>query len=150
MLTPRKIQYIKENGFNYRPAVPPGILIRGQVGDCFDASIMNVLANGFTYVEGIAKNPLTGEWIHHAWVTDGSAKAFDPTWKMSMHGIEVAMPTEYIGIPLKTTAVLNFMRETEYKALFENGWRNMKLFRQALPNHCPVYDFAPDNNQKTV
>lgn len=150
MLTKRKIEYFVKHGTRYEATICPGIIIRGRVGDCFDASLMNVLVNGFTYVEGIAKNPLNGEWIHHAWVTDGTGKAYDPTWKLLKHGVEVLLPTEYIGIPLKTKPLIAFIRETEYKGLFENGWRNPMHFAQALPDNVPVFKFIPEQDMPVM
>jgi len=147
MLTTRKIGYFLKHGTRYEPTICPGVIIRGRIGDCFDASLMNVLVNGFTYVEGIARNPLDGQWIHHAWVTDGTGKAYDPTWKAMRLGVEVLLPTEYVGIPLKAKGVINFIRETEYKALFENGWRSPLLYKLALPENIPAFEFLTKDVQ---
>lgn len=125
-------EYVELHGFPHSPAYLPKNVIRGRVGDCFDCCIINAMRSPeYKYVEGIAKSPKTGEWIYHAWLTNGR-DAFDPTWKLVMGGEDHPVPTEYIGIQMETKDVTKFMLDTEYKALFENGWRNAELANKVL------------------
>lgn len=135
-MKPKHFQRIKEyvelHGFPHKPALLPEKIIRGRVGDCFDCCIINALRNpDLKYVEGIARNPLTGDWIYHAWLTNGR-DAFDPTWRMILAGEEHPMKTEYIGIQMETNDVAAFMQATQYKAVLENGWRDPDTANQCL------------------
>jgi len=132
------IEYVELHGFPHKPANLPAKMIRGRVGDCFDCSIINALKNpDLKYVEGIARSVQTGEWIYHAWLTNGR-DAFDPTWKLVLNGEDHPVPTEYIGITMETNDVAEFMLATEYKAVLENGWRNPDVANKILTNqHLP-------------
>lgn len=145
-LLDRQIQYFIEHGKQYTPAICPRTIHRGRPGDCFDTSIKNaaMVDRSLRYVEGIALNTKSKCWIYHAWVSDGE-HAYDPTWRTYKGLEEIPMIAIYIGIEMNTDAVMEFMLETEYKALFDNGWRNPELFRKALPKALP--DFIFNNEQ---
>ncbi len=134
------IKYITDNGKEYDPhQIPEGILdIRGEVGDCYDTCLLAVVKYPhLRYVEGLARNPLTGEWILHAWVTDEDDKlAFDLTWKAVNKETkqEIFIPTTYIGVQMNTKLVVEFVKTTEYKGVFANHFRNPDLMKRLLIN----------------
>lgn len=117
-------------GKEYTPALLPEGIKRGRPGDCFDWSMIQTLKNKqYRYVEGLAYNPhRPGEWVYHAWLTDG-VHAFDPTWMATdVFAIEKPVPTVYIGIEFDIMEVAKFVKETEYKAVLANHWRAPELF----------------------
>lgn len=121
------VEYIIKNGKRYKPDLCPQEIERGRVGDCFDMCILNAMRiPQLRYVEGLAKNPLTGDWILHAWLTNGT-HAFDPTWlAYTNDGEEKVIPTEYVGIEMNTKLVMQFMLDTRYKGIIANAWRDRK------------------------
>lgn len=129
-----------KHGKQYIPALPPKSMHRGIVGDCFDICLVNALTNpALRYVEGMAMNPkVEGEWILHAWLTDGE-HAFDPTWKaFTEDNEEVPLPTYYIGFEMETPKVAAFVKATGYKSVVDNSWRNPELAKNALPTGFPL------------
>lgn len=135
------IEQVLRDGKEYRPAVCPLDVIRGECGDCYDTCILNAFQSGgkYRYVEGIAQNPHTLQWIIHSWLTDGFV-AYDPTWKAMVNGVEVPLPVRYIGIEMDRFLVYEFIKATEYKAILVNGYRNYSLSRK-------IYE--PTKNRKT-
>jgi len=76
------------------------------------------------------------KWVLHAWLTDETDQvAFDPTWGIQFEkdGIVFPLPATYIGITLETEKVINFVLATGYKSLIANGWRNLDLADDAIP-----------------
>lgn len=125
---------IHEKGKRHYSATLPKEIPRGPVGDCFDWCIVVALKfPQYEYVEGIVYNPIAKKWIYHAWLTDGT-HAFDPTWKaVNDDGAEIPLHMmHYIGVQMDKTKVADFMRETEYKAVLKNYWRNKDLARAAV------------------
>ena len=118
-------------GKSYIPAIAPKHLERGKVGDCFDTCVLAAVRHGVKYVEGAARNPLTKEWILHAWVTDG-VHAWDLTWQANINGVEQPVPTEYIGLEMDTRLVVDFMRATKYKGILDNAWRDLERVNKIL------------------
>jgi hypothetical protein len=132
----RTLQVITEkvliHGKRYNPAMLPNEIKRGKVGDCFDTALIQTLKNPkFRYVEGIAKRPSNGEWVLHAWLTDG-VNAFDPTWGILFLGKFFPLKTEYIGIEMNAKQVLEFCVNTEYRSVLHNGWRDEKRSEKLL------------------
>ena len=123
---------ILEKGKNYIPKLAPKNIKRGKVGDCFDTSIIAALKHNLKYVEGMARNPHTGEWILHAWVSDG-VHAFDLTWYAeNAYGEMFAVQTEYVGVEMDTMLVCDFMKATGYKSVFNNAWRDQERANKIL------------------
>lgn len=126
------------HGKKYVPAIVPSELKRGKVGDCFDWTLVQAMLNPkYRYVEGIAKRPSNGEWVLHAWLTDGE-HAFDLTWGMyfgkSVQEAKVIIPcpTEYIGVEMDTMGVVDFYRNVQYKSVLHNGWRDEQRSEKLL------------------
>lgn len=126
----RSLEIITEkvliHGKKYVPAQCPKDLIRGKIGNCFDHTLLMALDHPhYKYVEGIAKRPTTGDWVLHAWLTDG-VHAFDTTWGMLFKdGTWLPIPTvEYIGIEIDARAMADFLLATQYKSVLHNGWRD--------------------------
>jgi len=126
--------YIFKHGKRYEPANFPPDLEKGEVGDCYDTCILNVVKNPkYRYVEGIAAHPFKENvWIMHAWLTDG-VHAYDPTWRIEYKQDDLPVLTLYYGIEMDTAKVVEFMRATEYKSVMGNGWRNLEISEQILP-----------------
>lgn len=117
-------KYVYEWGKEYIPAVLPTDLERMELHKCFDNCAILAAKNHpkYTYVEGLARNPKTGEMILHAWLTDGTY-AYDPTWLAFKGDVEVPVPTQYIGIEVKTEDVLIWWKEVQYAGILANSWR---------------------------
>lgn len=123
---------VSKQGIQYKPALLPKDIERGQPGDCFDWCMMQVLNNrDYRYVEGVAQDPTDpSNWVYHAWLTDG-VHAFDPTWQaVDNNGIEHAVPTIHVGIEFDIKEVAEFVSVTEYKAVLANKWRAPELFKR--------------------
>ena len=141
----RSLEIITEkvliHGKKYIPAIVPSELERGRVGDCFDWTLIQAMLNPkYKYVEGIARRPSNGDWVLHAWLTDG-VHAFDLTWGMYFgKSREEAIkanrvlpcPTEYIGIEMETKGVIDFYKSTQYKSVLHNGWRDEQRSEKLL------------------
>ena len=133
-------KYIFENGKSYIPSIFPFELRDklGDIGMCFDVSILAALGSKYRYVEGIAHIKGTGQYFLHAWITDG-IHAFDPTWKSELIilGKKFTIPgtrgIEYFGIELDKIKVAYFMSETKYVSVIANGWRAPESAKQILP-----------------
>lgn len=129
----RIVDYVLENGFHYVSTVCPDDVKRGPIGTCFDTAMVNALGGKYRYVEGLAKNKKTGEWMLHGWIAGGQMmhEAYDPTWKCVVQmkdgsEILVAVPTEYVGIEMDTMLMVKFMMKTKYCSVLANGWRAPK------------------------
>lgn len=126
-------KFVRACGKHFVPRVCPRHIRRGAVGDCFDHCILVAMEQDMLYCEGIAENPLTGEWMYHAWLTDGNGVfAFDPTWKFlgkynEGEEIEFPMPIKYIGVAMEPTDVSKFMIATGYKGVLANSDKNAEL-----------------------
>ena len=142
----RSLEIITEkvliHGKSYVPAIVPSEITRGRVGDCFDWTLVQALIHypKYKYVEGIAKRPSNGEWVLHAWLSDG-VHAFDLTWgayfgKSREEAIKnnrvLPCPTEYIGIAMDAKDVADFYRAVEYKSVLHNGWRDEQRSEKLL------------------
>lgn len=145
---PQLVDYIRSRGKVYTPAIPPERVVRGKVGDCFDASAYNAARRGFRYVEGIAEDPRQrGTWVLHAWITDDGKHAYDPTWKMMIGDEEHPLNTLYIGIEMPIEIVARFMVKTGYKSILANAWRDPELAQQAAPG-VPIIKGQDENDDK--
>ena len=128
-------------GKKYKPAMLPSELERGRVGDCFDWTLVQAILNPkYRYVEGLAQRPSNGEWVLHAWLTDG-VHAFDLTWGMYFgksredaikNNLILPLDIEYIGIEMETKGVIDFCRTTEYRSVLHNGWRDEERSEKLL------------------
>lgn len=133
-----------EIGKHYEPALLPKGIKRWPIGRCFDACLMTALEHPeLRYVEGVAmcyvkgrnRKKLRGQWILHAWLTDGE-HAYDPTWKaLDPEGNEQPMPAVYIGVEMDARAVADFCVETEYAGVIANRHRAPELAKKAIPVH---------------
>ena len=83
--------FILEHGRSYeRGAWPPGWRKMRDRRCYMNAGRIALADHHYRYVEGYAETKL-GIPVPHAWLTDASGKAFDPTWKnrgTSYFGIE--------------------------------------------------------------
>lgn len=118
-LNPEIEAMINRYGKSFTPALCPPDITRGPGGACFEISLINILlSDKYTYVEGKARRSTTGDWVGHAWLTDG-VHAFDPTWM----GVSIDRNTDdgqvekaelsphpgpYFGIPMPRRFVLGF------------------------------------------
>lgn len=130
-------QYIMKHGKQYQPATCPEYIKRGEVGDCFDTCVLNLLTNKhLRYIEGLAAHPFEENvWILHSWLTDEKGEvAYDPTWMNNYNGEALPVLTIYMGIEIPTDTLLKFMRTTEYKSIMANGWRNREIADTVLPD----------------
>jgi len=120
--------YVLKNGKEYSPRVLPKDIRRGPVCHCFDNCALVALYNKkYKYVEGYATNPITKEWMAHAWLTDGE-NAYDPTWLgFDDFGREVPMPSRYVGIEMPIKNVVKIMLKTERAGVLVNAWRVPEL-----------------------
>lgn len=117
------------NGKRYVSALLPSDLKRMPVGHCFDnCALLCLLSKGkYKYAEGLAMNPITKEWMPHAWLTDG-IHAFDPTWQaFDDNNVEYPFPGNYTGIEMPIEEVCNFMTRTKYAGVLMNAWRFPEL-----------------------
>lgn len=145
-MVPKEVRkYVLQHGNKYLPGYAPPCMKRGDVGDCFDSVMVNVLNNQseLRYVEGYAKHPHLDTWIHHAWCTNREGvKAFDPTWGMKINSDQsnTVYPvwTEYIGFEIPIGRLMDFIIDTEYKAILANAPRNLTLAGNALPPSFPM------------
>lgn len=124
-VTSRILNYLETYGKHYKPAICPGFIKHGKVGECYDTSLaMAYINKQVRYCEGIALRPDTKEWVLHAWVTDGEY-AYDPTWRaFDNEKHEVPIPTTYIGIEIETDLALDFFVSTGYKGILANYKRD--------------------------
>lgn len=117
----------------YIPEDLPDDIPYKQLHHCFDDCAVIALQGKYRYVEGLARNPMTGEWILHAWLTDHTGiVAYDPTWKAIKNGKAMAVQTRYIGVQMNIMNVAKFMMETKYQGVFANAWRSPELARKII------------------
>lgn len=125
-LTPEIRGFIDELGQEYEPALLPPDIDRGPLGSCFDTCHINIMFNAkYQYVEGMATDADTGEFLYHSWLTDGD-HSFDPTWKATDNrtGKEAAPAMiRYIGIPIPGAFVTYFVQHTGYAGVLGNRHR---------------------------
>ncbi len=119
---------IDRKGQLFIPALLPKDIVRGEIGDCFDHCLIQALVSEgkYKYVEGFVK--INGEYIYHAWLTDGE-HAFDPTWKcLNQKNEEVPMVgAYYLGLILDTMLMCEFVKKTGYKGFFANSYLDLIL-----------------------
>lgn len=133
-------RYVLAHASGFQSEACPADVRRGKVGTCFDTSMLNALYGKYAYVEGLAKDVRTGEWLLHGWVTDRSrVYAYDPTWRAVIYAenggeVLVPVPTTYRGIVLDMRRVAEFVRATGYASVIANAWRAPELAREALPD----------------
>lgn len=120
----------KKGKFYVSHELPKDIKYR-ELHKCFDNALITSVKSGgkYKYVEGLAINILTGEWLMHAWLTDGiEAKCFDNTWRIQDNkGNVFPMQTIYLGIEMEQDDLVKFRLDTEYQGVFANAWRSPKL-----------------------
>lgn len=132
----------------FTPTECPGDVRHGKVGTCFDTSMVNALRGKYRYVEGVARDIRTGEWMLHGWLTGERAgmerPAYDPTWRIVIENggarVIAPIPTAYQGIVLDTSAVASFMLETGYASVIANAWRAPELARRILPGKGELFE----------
>lgn len=123
---------VLSKGKQYKPAILPAGIGRGNLGDCFDWCMLQAMNNRhLCYVEGLAQNPEDPEsFVYHAWLTDG-IHAFDPTWKaIDNNGIERPLPVVYLGVEMDMMEVAAFVSHTKYKGILANQWRAPGIFEK--------------------
>jgi len=107
--------FVLEYGFSYEPCCLPPNIEFGEPKRCFDNAYKAVLHGELVYCEGFALGQ-SGLPVGHAWLTDGTGRAIDITWRERGRA--------YLGVPLKTIYVL----ETSMRNLPDEGfiedWRN--------------------------
>lgn len=137
------VEYVLRHGKEYIPAVRPNDLSIGQLGMCFDQSMLNAIKGKYRYVEGIAQHPHESyRWMIHAWVTDG-VYVFDPTWRRVDRATKKEVPLsmiKYVGIEMDVRKVAQFMGETEYMSVLANGWRLPEVVKEIMPEGR-VFDY---------
>lgn len=125
-------EFMLKHGKRYIPRLLPHDIPRGKFAHCFDNCAKVALDRKYRYVEGVAQNPKTGEWIMHAWLTDGKY-AYDPTWKAyDDAGQEIPFPSLYIGREMEVERVAAFMMQTQYAGIFPNAHRAPRAAREAI------------------
>lgn len=119
------LDFLEKNGKRYYSLPSPTYIIPGEIGTCFDTCVLNALKYPqLKYVEGIAMNPHTGEYLLHAWLTEDGEHAYDPTWRAVLANKQVPIPTVYFGFEMDTNLVIDFMRSTKYCGVFANHARD--------------------------
>jgi hypothetical protein len=84
-------QFLLDYGWWYEPVSLPKDVAKGNPNECYQNALLLALERDeLVYVEGFAAGP-GGLRIHHAWVTDGKGRAFDPTWN--------ELGVVYVGVP---------------------------------------------------
>jgi hypothetical protein len=131
-------KYVHELGTQFVAVELPEDIERGELGRCFDNSLLQVLKSKgkYRYVEGFAYTPTKKEWVHHGWMTDDTGVlAFDPTWKAlgkdgkTEYGLYHA-GFVYVGVVMDTQKVLDFVLDTEYCSVFEHYKKNEELAKK--------------------
>ena len=80
----------------------------------------------------MATNPITHDWILHAWITDG-INAYDPTWRaLDSAGKDVLLPVDYHGVIIDIIDVAQFIQTTEHKSVLANFHLSPTLAKKAL------------------
>lgn len=96
----------------------------------------------FTYCEGWAQMPAhRGLTTYHAWCLDRGGNVVDPTW---VH----KKGHEYLGIPIKTSALRQQILATQHWGLFIHGTYLPKEF-SANPEAFIEYNFADGSPGKS-
>lgn len=98
--------------------------IYGKAKECFANAYTAAVENpGWTYVEGYANSIIP---VAHAWCVDENGIVVETTWP------EVG--TEYYGVPLDLTWVMNVILETRHYGVLGSDWmRECVLLREGLP-----------------
>lgn len=126
-------KFIFSRGKQYRPANLPADIPRMKLKMCFDNAVSIAIDGKYRYVEGLTRDPRTRDrWVLHAWLTDDSGVAYDPTWGQLTPVGFAPILTDYIGIEMPTERVAAFMLGTEYASVFANAWRDPALARECL------------------
>ena len=94
--------------------LPKG-LNRGQLGECYLSAGKLALTrpDEFVYCEGWAQSSI-GIPLQHAWCLDHRGNVVDPTWPHRQDA-------QYLGIPIKTTALRDRVLNTQYWGFFTRG-----------------------------
>lgn len=87
----------------------------GQRGQCYSSAGNLVLTRPeeFVYCEGWATSSM-GLPLQHAWCLDQRGNVVDPTWPHRENA-------QYLGIPIKTTALLEHVSNTLHWGIFTRG-----------------------------
>ncbi|QNN21554.1 hypothetical protein HED60_04450 [Planctomycetales bacterium ZRK34] len=94
-----RYQFVIDHGHWYAPTPCPDTMARGDKQQCFKNALELASDDEYLYyVEGFALYSSKGLIVHHAWITDGSGRAIDPTWDQP--GVA------YAGVPFKMDFVL--------------------------------------------
>lgn len=126
------INLVEYNGKEYKPALLPDDIKRGQVGACFDFSLLQAFASRgkYQYVEGIAI--YKGKTHVHAWLSDG-VHAFDPTWLCyDKDKIERPLPVVYLGVALDVQTATSYFLVTERSGIIPNRALLPNLFEEVI------------------
>jgi len=72
------------------------------------------------------------KWVHHAWLTDElGILAYDPTWlALDVNQKEKGLNEAgfiFVGVPMDTEKIANFVLGTEYSSVFRHYKKNKKL-----------------------
>lgn len=115
--------------------LPRGV-IRGRAKECLVNAGKLALAHPekFTYCEGWAQMPCFGLTTYHAWCLDRKGNVVDPTW-------EHQKGSEYLGVPIKTSALQEQIFATKKWGFFPHGVYLPKAF-SANPEALIESNFA--------
>ena len=116
--------FIFKYGWFYKPCRLPKKYEFGKLHGCFDNAFDLMLNHKIlTYCEGFAIAKGATDAIEHAWVTDGTGRAIDPTWPMG--GVA------YAGVPLqKMYVVSTTVRNMPAEGFIDDGKNNYPLLRE--------------------
>lgn len=120
-------RFVLRNGKPYAPM--PHIGRKRKDKECFKNAAEYVLSERTSpkarYVEGLARGPVCGLLIHHAWVEiDG--QAMDPTWRD-------AERSEYYGFAFEKNMLIDQLIQNKVYGLLDIGIINTKLIFQLDP-----------------
>lgn len=123
-------QFVLDYGWFYEPGPFPQEVERGVEGECYNNAFRLALQDkSLVYVEGFATGK-SGLRIHHAWVTDGTGRAIDNTWRKP--GIV------YAGVPFTTQFVsITGLRNKGVDSLIDDWEHDWPLLRELTeqPEH---------------
>lgn len=94
--------------------LPEGVE-KGRLGQCYSSAgnLVITRSDEFVYCEGWATSSM-GLPLQHAWCLDQRGNVVDPTWPHRENA-------QYLGIPIKTTALLEHVSNTLHWGIFTRG-----------------------------
>lgn len=108
--------YVVRHGTSFPYRSLPSHIPRMELKECFSNSLELIQSfPELIYCEGYASCVVP---IHHAWCIDSDGYVVDPTWLE-----ESAVNAEYIGVPMDTDFVINYVCNRGYYGVLDD-WQN--------------------------